>query len=181
MPYPARPPSFHRPNNQILKLLIMYSSLAFQHILLSTLVSNTRCRCSLSVRDRVSHPNITTDKITVLCNLISKVLARRREDKTLWTEWKQTFTVFHLPRQMLVCRKPLLFSCFVANPRVWVCRWSQWPSVYRLRVRILVGVVTLSHCHVSDMTPKWATVMNATVIAFARQKKCWYKNKCRRN
>jgi hypothetical protein len=37
------------------------------NILLSTLFSNTLSRCSsLNVRDQVSHPHRTTDKITVL-------------------------------------------------------------------------------------------------------------------
>jgi hypothetical protein len=72
-----------------MKLLIMQfssspvtSSLFGPNILLSTLFSNTLSLCSsLNVRDQVSHPYSTTDKIIVLHVLIFEFLNSRREDK----------------------------------------------------------------------------------------------------
>jgi hypothetical protein len=58
------------------------------NILLTTLFSNTLSLCSsLNIRDQVSHPYRTTDKITVLCILMFTFLDSRREQKRFLTEW----------------------------------------------------------------------------------------------
>jgi hypothetical protein len=60
-------------------------SLLGPDIHLSTLFSNTLSLCSsLGVRDQVSHPYKTTDKIMILYILIFKFLERRQKDKRLW-------------------------------------------------------------------------------------------------
>jgi hypothetical protein len=57
-------------------------SLFVPDILLRTLFSNTLSLCSsLNVRDRVSHPYKTTDRITVLYILTFTFLDSRRDDK----------------------------------------------------------------------------------------------------
>jgi hypothetical protein len=64
------------------------SSLFDQNFLLSTLFSNTISLCSfLIVRDQVSHPYRTTNRIIVLYILIFTFLDSRQEDKRFWTEW----------------------------------------------------------------------------------------------
>jgi len=58
------------------------------NIPLSTLCSNTlTLRSSLNVNDQVSHPNKTTNKITVLCILVFIFLDSKLEDKRFCTEW----------------------------------------------------------------------------------------------
>jgi hypothetical protein len=55
--------------------------------ILNSLFSKTLSLCSsLKVRDQVSHPYSTTDKITVLYILIFRFFDMRREDKRFWTE-----------------------------------------------------------------------------------------------
>jgi hypothetical protein len=64
------------------------SSLLGQHILLTTLFSNTLNPCSsLTVRHQISHPYKTTGKIIVLHILNFTFLHSRREDKIFWTVW----------------------------------------------------------------------------------------------
>jgi hypothetical protein len=59
----------------------------WSRLLLSTLFSNTlSLYCSLNVRDHVSHPYRTTDKIIVFNIPIFAFLDSRREDKRFWTE-----------------------------------------------------------------------------------------------
>jgi hypothetical protein len=63
-------------------------SLFGPNILLNFLFSNTFSLCSsLNVRDQVSHPYRTTDKITVLHIPIFIYLDSRREARRFWTEW----------------------------------------------------------------------------------------------
>jgi len=62
---------------------LVTSSLFSPNILLSTLFSNMLRLCSLSVREQVSHPYKTTDKIMVLYILIFKFSERRQEDERL--------------------------------------------------------------------------------------------------
>jgi hypothetical protein len=58
------------------------------NILLRNLFSKTLSLCSsLNVRDQVSHPYKTTDRIMVLYILSITFQDSRREDKRLWTEW----------------------------------------------------------------------------------------------
>jgi hypothetical protein len=64
------------------------SSLLGPYILLRTLFSNTLSLCySLSVRDQVSHPYKTTDRIMVLYILTFRFLGSWQDDKSVWTEW----------------------------------------------------------------------------------------------
>jgi hypothetical protein len=56
------------------------------NILLMALFSNTLSQCSsLNVKDQVSHPYKTTDRIMVSYILTCTFLDSRREDKRLWT------------------------------------------------------------------------------------------------
>jgi hypothetical protein len=71
--------SFHNPPVTL--------SLLSPNILLSTLFSNAlSLYSSVNVRDHVSHPYKTTDKIIILHILIFKLFGSRREDRSLWTE-----------------------------------------------------------------------------------------------
>jgi hypothetical protein len=73
------------------------SSLLGPNILLSTLFSNTLKLCSsLNVRDQVSHPYKTADKIIVLYILIFTFIHVRREDRRFWTVWKEAFPELNL-------------------------------------------------------------------------------------
>jgi hypothetical protein len=79
------------------------SSLLGPNILLSTLFSNILSLCSsLNVRDQVSHPYKTTDRIMVLYILTCTFLDSRREDNGFLTDWQQAFPEFSLL---------LIFSC----------------------------------------------------------------------
>jgi hypothetical protein len=82
MTSPSHPPCLDHSNNicwsvQVMELLIMQSSTASCHFLplgpftvLSTLFSNTLKLCSsLSLRDQISHPHKTTDKIVIFFTL----------------------------------------------------------------------------------------------------------------
>jgi hypothetical protein len=63
------------------------SSLSGPNILLNILFSKILSLCSSpKVRDQVSHPYSTTEKITVLYVLIFSYFYKRREDKIFWTE-----------------------------------------------------------------------------------------------
>jgi hypothetical protein len=99
MSSPPHPPWFNYPNNIRRRYRSWSSSLCnFLHdpsssllgpnIFLNTLFSKTLSLCSYpKVRDQVSHPYSTTDKITVLYILIFRFFDIRREDKRFWTEW----------------------------------------------------------------------------------------------
>jgi hypothetical protein len=64
------------------------SSLLDPNIFLTTLFSNTLgLRSFLSVTDQVSHPYITTGKITVLYTLIFPFLVANWKKKEICTEW----------------------------------------------------------------------------------------------
>jgi hypothetical protein len=66
----------------------LISSLLDPNILLSTLFSNIlSLYSSLNVRDQVSHPYRTADKIIFLYILIYTFFDSRREDRRYWTEW----------------------------------------------------------------------------------------------
>jgi hypothetical protein len=56
--------------------------------ILNTLFSENLGLCSsLKVRDQVSYPCSTIDKITFLYILVFNFFDMRREDKSFWTEW----------------------------------------------------------------------------------------------
>jgi hypothetical protein len=105
---------------QITKLLVcnflhspIVSSLLGPNILLSTPFSNTFSLCfHLDVREQVSHPYKTTDKIIVLHILIFTFLDRRREGRSFWTEEYQALTEFNfLLNQILICNcRPQIFE-----------------------------------------------------------------------
>jgi hypothetical protein len=92
MPCPSHSPWFDLPNNisplsNFLRSPVT-SSLLGPNILLGALFSNTLSLCSsLNVRDQVSHPYKTTDRIMVFYILTFKFPGSRREDRRLWTEW----------------------------------------------------------------------------------------------
>jgi len=76
---------------------LVTSSFLDPNILLNTLFSNTLSLCSFhNVRDQVSHPHKTTNKITVLYISIFKSLDSKLEDKRFCTEWQQAFPDFNL-------------------------------------------------------------------------------------
>jgi hypothetical protein len=93
------PPWFNHPNNirwriQAVNFIIMQFSprsvFSFlgPNIFLNNLFSKTlSLRSSLKMRDQVSHPYSTNDKITVLYILIFRVFDMRRKDERFWTEW----------------------------------------------------------------------------------------------
>jgi hypothetical protein len=96
MPRPSHPPWLDNSNYtwrkfQVMKLLIMQFSPASYHFIplrskysLQHMFSNTiSLYSSLNIRDQISHPYRTTDKIIVFHILIFMFLDSGREDKVL--------------------------------------------------------------------------------------------------
>jgi hypothetical protein len=109
MPRPPHSPSLDLPNDiwwwvQIMKFLIVQLPPFPRHLIplrskysSQNLLSNTLSLCSsVSVRDQVSHPYITSGRIMVFYILTFTFLDSRRDDKRLWTEWKQAFPEFSI-------------------------------------------------------------------------------------
>jgi hypothetical protein len=63
----------------------------------STLFSDTlSLRCSLNIRNQVSHPYTAAGRTVVLYILIVTFSHSRREGRRFWNEWQQTLPEFNL-------------------------------------------------------------------------------------
>jgi hypothetical protein len=86
MPCPFHPPNYTCWRVKLWSLLSLHLSsdqIFSQHPVLK----HPQSISSLNVREQVSHPYRTTDKIIVLHILIFMFFDSRREDKSFWTKW----------------------------------------------------------------------------------------------
>jgi hypothetical protein len=71
-----------------LQLAVSFSFLGPKHPLQQSLLENTQSMfLSLTVKDQVSHPYETTDKIIVLYILLFVFEDNNQKDKRFWNEW----------------------------------------------------------------------------------------------